>query len=193
MINHKHKFIFIHTEKTGGTSIEKCFIDNADEVDVEYKHHDVWFYFENFKEFDDYFKFSIVRNPWDRLVSAYHFYSELNEFTFEEFIGKIGNGEEIGKFPYTSYIDYAIKPCFHKIQIEGNIVVDFVGKFEKLQKEFDYVCEQIGVGTVKLPHVKKTLHERPTHYTEYYNEEMIKIVEKVYVSDITRFDYKFGE
>jgi hypothetical protein len=191
MIYHKHKFIFIHTEKTGGTSIEKCFVDNADEVDVEYKHHDAWFYFKNFLYFDDYFKFTFVRNPWDRLVSAYHFYKndmKLIDFTFEEFIEKIGNKESM--LDSISFIDYAIKPCFHKIRIKGNIVVDFVGKFEKLQEDFDYVCNQIGVETVKLPHVKKTVHD---YYTEYYNEEMIKIVEQAYVSDITRFDYKFGE
>ena len=191
MINHKHKFIFIHTEKTAGTSIEKCFIDNADEVDVEYKHHDVRFYFANFKEFDDYFKFSIVRNPWDRLVSAYNFYKnsmKLIDFTFEEFIEKIGNKESM--LDSISFIDYAIKPCFHKIRIKGNIVVDFVGKFEKLQEDFDYVCERVGMESVKLPHVKKTKHN---YYSEYYTEKLIDIVEEVYVSDITRFDYKFGE
>ena len=191
MIYHKHKFIFIHTEKTGGTSIEKCFVDNADEVDVEYKHHDVWFYFKNFLYFDDYFKFTFVRNPWDRLVSAYHFYKndmKLIDFTFEEFIEKIGNKEPM--LDSISFIDYAVKPCFHKIQIEGNIVVDFVGKFEKLQEDFDYVCERVGMESVKLPHVKKTKHN---YYSEYYTEKLINIVEEVYVSDITRFDYKFGE
>jgi len=89
-----------------------------------------------------------------------------------------------------SFIDYAVKPCFHKIQIEGNIVVDFVGKFEKLQEDFDYVCERVGMESVKLPHVKKTKHN---YYSEYYTEKLIDIVEEVYVSDITRFDYKFGE
>ena len=189
MINHKYEFIFIHQPRTGGTSIEKCFIDNADKVDVEYKHHHVWFYFENLREyFDDYFKFSFIRNPWDRLVSAYYYFKTDFNFTFEEFIEKIGNKEPL--LGTITYRDYAIKSSFDKIQIKENIVVDFIGRFEKLQEDFDYVCEQIGVKSIKLPHVKKTEHK---HYTEYYNDEMVKIVEDVYISDITRFDYKFGE
>ena len=95
-------------------------------------------------------------------------------------------------FPFFGLLakPYEVNISFDKIQIKENIVVDFIGRFEKLQEDFDYVCEQIGVKSIKLPHVKKTEHK---HYTEYYNDEMVKIVEDVYISDITRFDYKFGE
>ena len=70
MISHKYKFIFIHIEKTGGTSINDFF--NFDDV---YEKHGTINYFKNEygkKLFDEYFKFTIVRNPWDWLVSRYH-------------------------------------------------------------------------------------------------------------------------
>ena len=68
MINHKHKFIFIHINKCGGTSIDKVFSG-------KFRGHKKAFDYKklNPKEFENYFKFTFVRNPWDRVVSFYHY------------------------------------------------------------------------------------------------------------------------
>jgi sulfotransferase famil protein len=69
MISDRHKFIFVHIQKTGGTSIEKVFEPLADLRDVPFKHASAAHYRESFPDqFDSYFKFSFVRNPWDWLV-----------------------------------------------------------------------------------------------------------------------------
>jgi|SRR5215468_8444806 len=73
MISDRHRFIFVHINKTGGTSIEKVFEPDADQTNVAFKHARAAFYRREFPEqFRDYFKFAFVRNPWDWLVSRYH-------------------------------------------------------------------------------------------------------------------------
>ena len=62
MINDEHKFIYIHPPKTGGTSVEKLFIDTADVTDVPHKHKYSDFF--NEPRYEEYYFFGTVRNPW---------------------------------------------------------------------------------------------------------------------------------
>ena len=83
MISHKHKFIFIHIPRTGGTSIESQFNYNGD---LDGKKH--W-RLNDFKndltnnQFNGYFKFSFIRNPWDITISKFlsPFYSDINQLS----------------------------------------------------------------------------------------------------------------
>ena len=77
MISHPHKFVFIHIPKTGGSSIETLFLGKpqrrwAPEINHYFQHAtaaELRNRLMNRDNFDRYFKFAFVRNPWDRIVS----------------------------------------------------------------------------------------------------------------------------
>jgi chondroitin 4-sulfotransferase 11 len=188
MISDKHKFIFIHITKTGGTSIQKLFQGKL-------KTHK---FAKNYKKligdekWNNYFKFAFVRNPWDKMVSQYFFIQKKHkgnyELTFREFILGFesfsqGNGEDIS-------VEFNPVQLPWILDDDGNCLVDFIGKFENFQKDFDLVCDKIGVAQRQLPHKNKSKHK---NYTEYYDEETRAIVAKQFAKDIEYFDYKFGE
>ena len=84
MINHNHKFIFTRVTKTGSStlvhSLKKCGV-NMNRVitsahwNGDLNHIPLWFLKKKIPtdKFDSYFKFGFVRNPWDRMVSAYYY------------------------------------------------------------------------------------------------------------------------
>ena len=195
MIKHKHKFIFIHIIRTGGTSIEKFFRGGGG------KNHE---FAKNMKKrignkkWESYFKFTFIRNPWDKMVSQYFYIqrkrkeNKLKGFnlTFREFILRFKSCTE------SEYIKgRGIPVLFNPIQLpwilddDGNCMVDFIGKFENLQEDFDTICDKIGIPRQKLPHENKSEHK---HYTEYYDDETRQIVAEKFAKDIEYFGYEFG-
>jgi hypothetical protein len=70
---------------------------------------------------------------------------------------------------------------------EQNLIVDFVGKFESLERDFTVVAEKIGIG-VELPHIRQT---SAADYRQMYTDRAAAMVAERYRKDITLFDYKF--
>jgi len=188
-----NKCIFVPIPKTGTTSIAK-FISkpgpNCHPDILEIKQ------LMSEEKFDSYFKFAFVRNPWDRAVSIF-----LNRHPST---GKGPWCHKHRKFSdfvkaYKNASDYCKWPSAKKNQLDwltdenGNMLVDFIGKFENLRGDFAVIIEKLGFGTeLKLPHLKRRKTERK-HYTEYYDDETRKIIAKTFAKDIEYFGYKFGE
>ncbi len=236
MISHPHQCIFVHIPKTAGTSIESFFKKNLglhpkakaplaisrNKVQAvgppHLTHLKANEFYENCyvseEQFDRYFKFSFVRNPWDRVVSFYK-YSNLDLLiSFHSFVT-----DELPKLMKERSYFYA--PQYQFIYQDGEQLVDFVGRFENLQQEFEKVCDTLDISDSKLPHKRKTkvitlkkraretykkLKRRPrllfdyspdkidsSDYKDYYKagKNLKEKVYELYQNDIETFNYSF--
>ena len=72
--------------------------------------------------------------------------------------------------------------------IDNNISVNFIGKFENLQNDFNNLLSKLGSENIQLPHIHKSDRSR---YRTYYSEESKALVEEFYKKDIQEFGYEF--
>jgi len=203
MIIKDKKLIYIHINKCAGSSIESFFFGQAIED------HKVIMDFEDSlgsKELNDYFKFSFVRNPWDKTVSFYNFHKKFNVLDTSSGLKNFllahpsswmpKNGSPLKKTAFTwlgsnySHLMRSSNQIDWLTDSNGEVRMDFIGRFENLQEDFNIVCDKIGIPRKQLPHKNKSNHK---HYTEYYDEETKQIVAEKYAKDIEYFGYKFGE
>ena len=208
MISHKHKFIFVHVPKTGGTSIEALFYPPRRPWKTSYvgfhgwdDKNKIWMQHATIQQVNDlymgdlseYFKFGFVRNPWDRAVSDWMLFQTKTYRTSEPFVNYLnvmGVFKRMLKPVESDYrADHILPQCDFLFDSE-NRPVDFIGRFENLQEDFNTVCDKIGIPRQQLPHKHKTKHK---HYTEYYDDETREIVAEKYAKDIEYFGYEFGE
>lgn len=209
MIDKERKFIFIHIPKAGGTSIESFFIPNrADRIESIYgktplqtdnkahlKFHHLQVQYPNLN-FDKYFKFTVVRNPWDRAVSSFFHakregrvklrellgIEESEDFTFKKFVKKLQYLEE--EHPH-----YDEQWSF-LVNEQGKFCMDYIARIENLENDFMKICKKLKITGGEIAHKNKGEGE---FYTEYYDDVTREIVAKKYAKDIEYFGYKFGK
>lgn len=206
MINSKYKCIFIHINKNAGTSIDTLF-------NGEHSGHWNIKAYESYKRtklaYPHYYKFTVVRNPWDKMVSFYHYqvkrgwrlewgWSSNNEPTFIEFI-KIIDGftkeRQIEIWPEKKHYQHKSGTMRMSNQIDwlidsnNTIPLNYICRFEYLQKDFNKVCDDIGFPKTELPYYNKSNH---LHYSTYYDDETRDIVARRFSKDIEYFGYRFN-
>jgi hypothetical protein len=151
------------------------------------------------EEFDRCLKFSVVRNPWARMVSRYFFTHVESEPSDEE---KVRRGTT-RKFHDQEFETWISKRWLrHKagkrqnsqwrklVDLDGQLLVDHVGQLESVQDTLDWVSEQIGVERIVMPHVNGT---RKGHYVKFYNDRTREMVADMCSQDIEFFNYQFDE
>ena len=140
------------------------------------------------KVYDGYYKFVFVRNPFDRLVSAWkwgmHGFVDWRQESFGDFVTSLmpGGSRELK--------DTSNQKANHVVPwtwLFDKDYFDFVGRFENLPKDWEVVAKRLGIKS-QLPVKKKTEH---CHYSVYYNDDLIDWVNKFYKKEIEMFDYKF--
>lgn len=179
MIDHDTKCIFVHIPKTGGTSIEEAFGYSYSDLMYE-KHLTPEEYVSEFGQdiWDSYFKFTFVRNPWDRMVSWLSYMQQISlskdpNLTMECMLQKEDEWHIYGRQQKWLNVDY-----------------DFVGFFENLNEDFDTVCKLIGVKFKELPWYLKTEHD---HYSKYYTAKTKSMVDVMEADVIKEFGYTFDD
>jgi hypothetical protein len=210
-INYEKRFIYLHIPKTAGTSILCSLfnvgIDQDEMIDrtslpLEYQrkyligedgdfirtnHYPLYEISKIINNISDFFIFTFVRNPFDRLVSEYYYQRFNKALPFNDYVLHIvKTAFECNKLE--EWFSFHLMPQIDFISINGKIRCDFLGRFESLQKDYFKVCKLLNIEYSLLPHYKKSVRK---HYRCYYSEESRLIVEKYYKKDLEEFDYRF--
>lgn len=138
-------------------------------------------------EYSNYFKFAIVRNPWDWLFSKYKYSIKNTRHFRHKFIKN--NFSSFNEFVQWECLKNANKKCQAEFVFDtaGNKIVNFIGRFENLEDDFRKICKEIEVNE-KIPHFNKSMER---NYREHYSEKSRNLVREHYASDIDLFDYEF--
>mgnify|MGYP003948198633 CR=1 FL=1 len=204
MISHKYKCIFIHIPRCAGTSVEATIADDDWwKIDKGTKHIIAPTAKRIYKDYwDDYFKFTIIRNPWSRLVSMTRYSS-----FYKVRINKTNELMDISKYK-SSFPNIEIDPrsVVQKNEIDfsihqslyQNIIgseMDYIAKFENIDEDLAFIYDKIKFsGKSKRFKCRTGRSDYDSlNYTKYYNPDIKEQVYQLYKNDIDKFNYKFGE
>lgn len=185
--------IFIHIPKTAGISVCQAFFGCLGGGHLAARTYQVIFGAECYK---NYFKFAFVRNPWDRLVSAYVFLkkgglTEQDKVWSREYLDKFDSFQSFIMYGLTSSDIYRVLHFIpqweYVVGKNGKVDVDFIGRFEALGSDFEILAERLGVAT----NLVKINHSLKGDYRSYYNDASAEVVAKLYSRDIELFGYSF--
>ncbi len=180
----ERRFIYMKATKTAGTSILRGLLEKEIPGIIHQKDHPDRFgdWLENISDdlLQEYFIFSIVRNPWDRVVSiASYFDVPLVDFlsNFKQYCQE--DSIRIHSLPLNLYT--------HQ---NGLRFADMICRFESLQPDINLVLDKISLERQNIPFLNRSDHQ---HYSMYYSPEDIKKVAEIYRDDIRLFGYMFQE
>jgi len=220
IISHRLKYIFFHVPKTAGTSVAEVLLSSAFMPDVVGKwegmpkhklkekplmdwnlkqHSNVQQtrqYFEEYtnKNFDEYFKFGFIRNPWDRQVSIYEYYMQNVLNQRNPSYKNVELAQKYRNKPASKFLTEVVSPTQSDFICDeyDNNAMNYIGKFESLKKDLGIILSNIVPGISKsywkLEHTNKTVRNS---YKEYFDEESSLVIKKTHHKDIELGDYTF--
>jgi len=205
LINSDKKFIFFHLFKCAGTSVREI-LNNNNYFCQEYqgKHSSP----RDVKEgllfddkpyiFDEYYKITFVRNPFDWLVSIFYYikndsenqyHNEVIGLNLNQFIEyyvncmMLNEGKQIGSNKNTTLFDYVTDK-------DGKILVDYIGKCETINEDMKNLWGKVDINPKELSLINVGIN-RERDYRQYYDNKTKTIVEKYFKKDLEFFNYKF--
>lgn len=210
MINLHRKFIFIHIHKVAGKSISRALeknifpsiINSNDFLHYHYKKRfmpssivyenesiskhskaiDYKSYLSN--DYENYFKFAFVRNPFDWQVSLFHYMKQHKEHFQHEIVKNMN---------FVNYIEWRCSQDLNYqsdyiLDHKDNIIVDFIGKFENINVDLKKI-EDILDFKLKIPHINKSNH---SHYSSYYDKHTKNLIIKNFEKDFNLLNYSYN-
>ncbi|MDI5885746.1 sulfotransferase family 2 domain-containing protein [Cobetia amphilecti] len=189
---HRKNAIFIHIPKAAGRAIS-INIFGDDKLGHYYAQD---YYYNNEKTFKEYYTFAFVRDPIDRLMSAYFYLIEGGGNSADAAIGRdirtaTTNFDDfvlnwLDEKTIYSWIHFIPQADF--ITIDGVIAVDFIGKFENIEEDYDQVAKKLGIQK-KLSVVNKNSKKKKTIVSARAKDKIYNL----YSKDYNVFDYKGGQ
>jgi hypothetical protein len=216
LLSIKYNFLFVHIAKTGGTSVRSALQPlrwrdpwyypmflcsrlshlSGHRIGTKFPRHSrIVAAKELLPEtfFNDLYKFAIVRNPWDLQVSSYHHIRRERPHLIEHI-------EDFDHFirwkldpqrAYQYHVDTSIQSQLdYLIDLQGNILVNFIGHYENLAEDFKEITRQIKVDGISLPHKRKATN-RSKDFRSYYTDDLAELVANHFKRDIEAFGYRF--
>ncbi|MEW4531277.1 sulfotransferase family 2 domain-containing protein [Maioricimonas sp. JC845] len=206
VISHRYRFIFVHIPKTAGTSCalalrqslpwwerrqrltrrgskHKSLLDG-----LRLLEQPVGLFGRNRAEIDRYFSFAVVRNPWDRMVSLYHYLKRTGKYgticpdSFEGFLDAID-----AQAAWTQQLRSLRTQRSYLVDADGRMICSRTVRFENLSQDFETVTQRLGL-SASLPHVNRSDHDA---YVGYYTSRTRECVARWYREDIDEFGYTF--
>ena len=208
IVSHKHRFIFFAQPRTGTHSIRAALQPHLGAGDwqqqaltrtlslpipelarIGHGHisleqvqaclpHETW---------REYFKFAMVRNPYERYVSACTFLNRVNP----DYAGRETTFMKTALTRQRFRRRALVRPqTTMLVDGDGIVGMDFVGRYERLQNDFDRACERIGIPARSLTRRNASHHG---DYRRYYDETLLEQVNDFYRADFEHFDYAMAE
>ncbi|MEI7933082.1 MAG: sulfotransferase family 2 domain-containing protein [Alphaproteobacteria bacterium] len=208
-ISNSHRFIFVHIPKTAGSSIENALLpycsvhpwkglnfqlsrlpirQSAERVILRRHVTARWAKIKLAPEvFDSYLKFAVVRNPYDRAISHYHWlkedptqsrYQRAQTMSFLEFLQDYERRQRFHDERQARYITDAA----------GKLIVDYLIRFENLAEEFGLLMDKLGLGQqVSLPWDNAS---KRRGYEEHFEDpEVLALTRKIFARDFEYLGY----
>ena len=215
MISHQHKCIFIHIPKCAGTSVKYFLYPNQkiDWFEANYEVVHGWcpkrkFFMQHAtakqlvetglvttQQWENYFKFTFVRNPWDRAISDYFWLQNDRKIkdNFSNYLDKAGKFKTVlTETGETHYRGDHLTPQSRFFDEKGTYAVDYMGRFENFENDMQHIVKALGIQQDFDLHINAARKNR-RHYSRYYSDALIAKVEKLYAADIERFNYQFDD
>ena len=215
LLSLRYQFLFVHIPKTGGTSIRVAlrrykwkdpyripffFLSRLSSLTGHRlacklpRHAKAIAAYEMLPRdlYQKLFKFAFVRNPWDLQVSSFHHIRRerphlLKGVTdFESFLRmKLGRGRD-----YVYHFDVSIeRQSDYIVDMHRNLIVDFVGRYENFDSDFEEACKKIGILCPRLPRRRQATDR--SDYRKYYHNATAQLIADHFKSDIEMFGYSF--
>lgn len=186
-ISHQKRFIWFRVAKVGTRTLFNIFKSNG--IPLSVQHAMNCHYPES--HYPDYFKFAIVRNPWDRLVSCWH-----NKVLDHNYFG-FDNSTYSKMKIFSNFVNYVEEVGVHNsdphLRAQSRLIdlnnISYIGRFERFDNSICEILSQIGTNDNYIPKINTS--KKRSDYRSYYSQSLLNRVGEIYKSDIHTFNYDF--
>lgn len=197
--NHRRSAIFVHIPKTAGTTMLDALgvgpVFDTHAPAISYREADP-------RLFARAFKFAVVRNPWDRFASTFHFLKNETDWPMQQQWA----ARHIGDLDFAGFVAKLRHPMFRQVVLserffwpqrfwitdrDGTTMIDEVYRFEQLGEALPVIAARLGIDLPPIVPMRRQ-SRRASMQDLYRDQGMIDLVAGLYAQDIAQFGYQFA-